>query len=398
MIGDAAVAAVVDALAPSSTGSAGRRWPGAGTAWSTSRWSPAEQAARLGSWGVIASVQPNFDALWGGDDGMYAQRLGVDRARGLNPLALLASQGVPLAFGSDSPVTGMNPWATVRAATTHHTPGSAVSARAAFAAATRGAWRAGGVRDGVTGTLVPGAPASYAIWDADEPRRRRPRRRGAALVHRSALPGAGAAAAATRRLPAVPRRRCTAGAVDPWLMPRRIRAAADTAERRTATGRASRRGPNRFACRAVVDRLPALSVTIVAGLLLCVSFPPFGWWYAAIVAFALLGWVLTRESTTLAAGSGTVCCSGWPSTCRCCRGSAGWSGRCPGSLSAAARRCSRRCSALLAVLVRRLPGWPLWFAGAVVGQEWLKSTVPFGGFPWGVVGFAQTEGPLLPLA
>jgi predicted amidohydrolase YtcJ len=43
-----------------------------------------------------------------------------------------------------------------------------VSARAAFAAATRGGWRAGGVRDGVTGTLVPGAAASYALWDADD--------------------------------------------------------------------------------------------------------------------------------------------------------------------------------------------------------------------------------------
>ena len=128
----------------------------------------ADEAAKLGSWGVIASVQPNFDALWGGRNGMYARRLGIDRAHQLNPLALLASQGVPLAFGSDTPVTGINPWATVRAATTHHTPGSAVSMRAAFAAATRGAWRAGGVRDGVTGTLVPGAPASYAVWDAEE--------------------------------------------------------------------------------------------------------------------------------------------------------------------------------------------------------------------------------------
>jgi predicted amidohydrolase YtcJ len=127
-----------------------------------------EQAARLGSWGVIASVQPNFDALWGGGDGMYAQRLGAERGVRLNPLALLASQGVPLAFGSDTPVTSINPWATVRAATLHRTPGSAVSTRAAFAAATRGAWRAGGLRDGVTGTLVPGAPASYAIWDAEE--------------------------------------------------------------------------------------------------------------------------------------------------------------------------------------------------------------------------------------
>jgi predicted amidohydrolase YtcJ len=113
-------------------------------------------------------MQPNFDALWGGGNGMYAQRLGPDRVHQLNSFALLASQGVPLAFGSDSPVTGMNPWSSVRAATRHQTPGSALSARAAFAAATRGAWRAGGVRDGVTGTLVPGAPATYAIWEADE--------------------------------------------------------------------------------------------------------------------------------------------------------------------------------------------------------------------------------------
>ena len=124
-----------------------------------------EQAADLGRWGIIASVQPAFDALWGGPEGMYAQRLGADRAALLNPFALLASQGVPLAFGSDSPVTGLNPWEAVRAAVQHRTPGSGISARAAFSAATRGAWRAGGVRDGVTGTLVPGAPASYAIWE-----------------------------------------------------------------------------------------------------------------------------------------------------------------------------------------------------------------------------------------
>lgn len=127
-----------------------------------------EQAAKLGAWGVIASMQPNFDALWGGDHGMYAQRLGVDRAGTLNPFALLASHGVPLAFGSDAPVTGLDPWATVRAAAAHRTPGSAVSVRAAFAAATRAGWRACGVHDGVTGTLAPGAPASYAIWDTGE--------------------------------------------------------------------------------------------------------------------------------------------------------------------------------------------------------------------------------------
>jgi predicted amidohydrolase YtcJ len=165
VIGDAAVTAVVDAFA-----GAVDRFGVAAVARCGHRLEhlemiTAEQAGRLGSWGVIASVQPSFDALWGGDAAMYADRLGAERGARLNPLALLASQGVPLAFGSDTPVTRMDPWATVRAAAHHRTPGSAVSVRAAFAAATRGAWRAGGVRDGVTGTLVPGAPASYAVWD-----------------------------------------------------------------------------------------------------------------------------------------------------------------------------------------------------------------------------------------
>ncbi len=168
VIGDAAVTAVVDALARVVDHFGAPAVARCGHRLEHLEMVTDEQAARLGSWGVLASMQPNFDALWGGSDGMYAQRLGPDRAHQLNPLALLASQGVPLAFGSDSPVTGLNPWATVRAATRHHTPGSAVSARAAFAAATRGAWRAGGIRDGVMGTLVPGAPASYAIWEADE--------------------------------------------------------------------------------------------------------------------------------------------------------------------------------------------------------------------------------------
>jgi predicted amidohydrolase YtcJ len=168
VIGDAAVTAVMDGLQRVADRCGGLALAGCGHRLEHLEMVTDEQAARLGSWGVIASMQPNFDALWGGESGMYAQRLGWDRARMLNPLALLASQGVPLAFGSDSPVTGMNAWATVRAATNHHTAGSALSARAAFAAATRGAWRAAGVRDGVIGTLVPGAPASYAIWETEE--------------------------------------------------------------------------------------------------------------------------------------------------------------------------------------------------------------------------------------
>ncbi|WP_327282401.1 MULTISPECIES: amidohydrolase [unclassified Streptomyces] len=116
--------------------------------------------------GLTASVQPAFDAAWGGEDGMYADRLGAERARSLNPFAALLKAGVPLAFGSDAPVTPFDPWGTVRAAAFHRTPEHRISVRAAFTAHTRGGWRALG-RDGA-GVLVPGAPADYALWETAE--------------------------------------------------------------------------------------------------------------------------------------------------------------------------------------------------------------------------------------
>ncbi|AZS75599.1 amidohydrolase [Streptomyces lydicus] len=115
---------------------------------------------------LTASVQPAFDAAWGGAEGMYAARLGVDRARTLNPYAALLKAGVPLALGSDSPVTPLDPWGTVRAAVFHRTRAHGISARAAFTAHTRGGWRAIGRDD--AGVLVPGAPADYAVWRTGE--------------------------------------------------------------------------------------------------------------------------------------------------------------------------------------------------------------------------------------
>ena len=114
--------------------------------------------------GIFASVQPAFDALWGGTEGMYAQRLGTERALGLNPFAAMAGAGVVLAFGSDSPVTALDPWGTVRAAMYHHVPEQRMTGRAAFAAHTRGGWRAAG--EDAAGVLAAGAPATYAVWSA----------------------------------------------------------------------------------------------------------------------------------------------------------------------------------------------------------------------------------------
>ena len=114
--------------------------------------------------GVTASVQPAFDAHWGGPDGMYATRLGRERVTGMNPFAAMTAAGMSLAFGSDTPVTPFAPWEAIRAAVFHHNPAQRISAQSAFLAQTRGGWRAAGIDD--RGYLDLGRPASFAIWSA----------------------------------------------------------------------------------------------------------------------------------------------------------------------------------------------------------------------------------------
>lgn len=147
----------------------------------------------------------------------------------------------------------------------------------------------------------------------------------------------------------------------------------------------------------VIERLPQLSVAIVAGLALCLSFPPFGWWYMAFLAFALLAWALTRETTTVAGGFGYGFLFGLTFYLPLLPWVSGFVGPVPWLALCMLEALFPALFGALAVAVRRLPGWPLWFAGLWAAQEWLKSTVPFGGFPWGVVAYSQTDGPLISL-
>jgi predicted amidohydrolase YtcJ len=86
----------------------------------------------------------------------------VARSLASNPMGAMHGVGVALAFGSDSPVTPLDPWGSVRAAMWHHNKAYRMSARAAFAAHTVGGWRAVHEEGGV---LAPGAVASFAVWD-----------------------------------------------------------------------------------------------------------------------------------------------------------------------------------------------------------------------------------------
>ncbi len=113
--------------------------------------------------GIVASMQPAFDRLWGGAGGMYESRLGLSRSLESNPMGAMHGVGVTLAFGSDSPVTPLDPWGSVRAAAAHHNRSQRMSVRAAFAAHTRGGWRA--VHLDNEGVLALGAPATFAVWE-----------------------------------------------------------------------------------------------------------------------------------------------------------------------------------------------------------------------------------------
>ncbi len=123
----------------------------------------AEDVATLADLGVAASVQPAFDAAWGGPGGLYQQRLGAERATAMNPFGALHRGGVRLAFGTDAPVTAITGWGMVRDATRHWRADQRLSTAAALEAATAGGhWAA---RRDHAGRLRRGAPASFAVWE-----------------------------------------------------------------------------------------------------------------------------------------------------------------------------------------------------------------------------------------
>lgn len=116
--------------------------------------------------GLVASVQPAFEAAWGGDAGMYAARLGAERARRTNPFRALADRGVPLAFGSDSNVTPMDPWGSIWSAENRPVAEHGVSRLEAVSASSLGG-RFAARQERYTGVVRAGLRADLAAWEGD---------------------------------------------------------------------------------------------------------------------------------------------------------------------------------------------------------------------------------------
>ncbi len=145
-------------------------------------------------------------------------------------------------------------------------------------------------------------------------------------------------------------------------------------------------------------RLPRQVASVAAGALFYASFAPLAWWWAAVLGFVVLAVVLTRPATTMKGGFGYGFLAGLAFYLPLLPWISGLVGVLPWIVLSIMCALFPAVFGFLAVVIRGLPGWPVWFALAWAVQEWLKSTIPFGGFPWGVIGFGQTTGPLLPLA
>nr|MBA3350003.1 amidohydrolase family protein [Actinomycetota bacterium] len=125
-----------------------------------------DHIARARRLGLNISVQPAFDAFWGGPEGLYAARIGAQRASAMNRFGTMLRAGLSLGAGSDSTVTPLDPLLQVQALCTHHVEAERLSARQALRMHTLGSRGLGG-QDGAAGTIEPGRWADLIAVDRD---------------------------------------------------------------------------------------------------------------------------------------------------------------------------------------------------------------------------------------
>ena len=133
-----------------------------------------DDITRMAQLGVIASVQPRHITL---DPGGPERDLGAERVRFMWPFRSLLDAGASLAFGTDSPVTDIDPLAVIYAAVMRKDaqtrepeggwlPHERITVAEALRAATQGSAAAAG-RQHELGSLRPGMFADITVLEAD---------------------------------------------------------------------------------------------------------------------------------------------------------------------------------------------------------------------------------------
>jgi predicted amidohydrolase YtcJ len=125
-----------------------------------------DQIERAAVLGLALSVQPAFDALWGGRGGLYETGLGWERAEPMNPFRSFLDRGMEIGVGSDAPVTPLDPMLGVDAMEHHHAPEQRLTRAEAIRLSTIGGARLAHMED-KKGALGPGMHADLAAYDDD---------------------------------------------------------------------------------------------------------------------------------------------------------------------------------------------------------------------------------------
>ena len=112
---------------------------------------------------AVPVMQPNFDLLWGGENGFYAQKLGIKRSQIMNRFATILKAGITITGGSDWYVTPLNAMQSINAAINHHNPQERLTLAQAIDIYTKNAaWL--NFEENITGQIKTGFQADLSIY------------------------------------------------------------------------------------------------------------------------------------------------------------------------------------------------------------------------------------------
>jgi apolipoprotein N-acyltransferase len=143
-------------------------------------------------------------------------------------------------------------------------------------------------------------------------------------------------------------------------------------------------------------RLLPYAAAAASGFVLTLAFPPYDVWLLAPVSVAVLTLLLRGREARAGALLGLAFGLGF--FLPFLHWSGVFVGPVPWLLLAVSQAAFLAPMGALTTYALRAPAWPIWVAGLWVAQEAARTRLPWGGFPWGRLGFSQADAPAAGLA